>query len=180
MSNPYISRFKKHFPAYVYTNIAACLKMNQGIGATILICCAIDTLASYASANPSVRNNKARFIDFVSKYFPTNYDPEQFYKFVRCGLVHSFNMENQYYLLCSNKSSAQELHLTKPKGYHRKIVNPYSLFRHLKRAHKKFVEDLENDINLKKVFPSVYSKKPICKQSVKPRTLLKRLNKLKT
>lgn len=97
MSNPYISRFKKHFPAYVYTNIAACLKMNQGIGATILICCAIDTLASYASANPSVRNNKARFIDFVSKYFPTNYDPEQFYKFVRCGLVHSFNMENQYY-----------------------------------------------------------------------------------
>lgn len=177
MSNPHVARLKKHFPAYVYNNIAACLKMNQGIGATILICCAIDTLASYAAANPSVRGNKIKFTGFVSKYFPANYDPNKFYKIIRCGLVHSFNMENKYYILCSSKTSAQKHHLTKPKGYNREIVNPYTLFRHLKKAHKNFIEDLENDISLRKTFSDIYKKKPIKTQSVKPRTFLKKQKK---
>ena len=133
MSNPYVSRLNKHFPTYVYPNIASCLKLHQGIGATILICCAIDTLANYAEASPSVRGNKKRFLSFVENYFPDNYDPEMFYTFVRCGLVHSFNMENKYIILCSKETWAQELHLTKPKGFDRIIINPYPLFRHIRR-----------------------------------------------
>ena len=177
MSNPYISRLNKHFPTYVYPNIASCLKSYQGIGATILICCAIDTLANYAAASPSIRGNKERFLSFVENYFPDNYDPETFYTFVRCGLIHSFNMENEYIILCSKETWAQELHLTKPKGFDRIVINPYTLFRHMKKAHKLFINDLENDKILRRAFSKIYKSKPITKQHIRVPKALKKISK---
>ncbi len=176
MSNPHVSRLRKNFPTYVYSNIALCLKEKQGVGATILICCAIDTLASYAAANPSNKNNKSRFIIFVSKYFPQNYDAEKFYKFVRCGLVHSFSMENEYVVLCSKATWAQELHLSKPKGFDRTVVNPYTLFSHLKKAHKQFISDLEEDHDMRKKFSTIYKKRPILNQNIRIPKALKKVS----
>ena len=178
MSNPHVSRLNKNFPTYVYPNIASSLKERQGIGATILICCAIDTLASYASANPSTKSNKCKFLTFVSKYFPPDYDADRFYKFVRCGLVHSFSMENKYIILCSKATWAQELHLSKPEGFDRTVINPYTLFRHLKKAHKQFVEDLEKNHDLRKEFSLIYKKKPILKQHIRVPKALKKVSTL--
>jgi hypothetical protein len=45
MGDARVGRFRKFFPVYVYQNIAACLNQAHGVGATVLICCAIDTLA---------------------------------------------------------------------------------------------------------------------------------------
>ena len=176
MSNPHVSRLKKNFPTYVYSTIASSLKEHQGIGATILICCAIDTLASYAASNPSTINNKDKFLTFVSKYFPPDYDAEKFYKFVRCGLVHSFSMENEYIILCSEATWAQELHLSKPEGFDRIVINPYTLFRHLKKAHKQFVDDLEKNHNLRKEFSLIYKKRPILKQHIRVPKALKKVS----
>ncbi|MFC2033799.1 hypothetical protein ACFLTT_00110 [Chloroflexota bacterium] len=158
---------EKYFPAYVYPNIAMCLKMHQGVGATILLCCAIDTLANYADASPSVTGNKKRFKAFISSYFPKQYDPEQFYLFVRCGLVHSFNMENKYIVLCSKEVWAQKLHLSKPDGFNRVIINPYVLFRHTHKALKQFIDALLLDKTMTRAFSKKYKLRPLMKQHIR-------------
>lgn len=179
MSNPHVSRLKKHFPTNIYPSISTCLIDHKGVGATILICCAIDTLASYAASNPSNQGNKKKFMGFVAKYFPNNYDSEQFYKIVRCGLVHSFNMESTYTILCSKETWAQELHLLKPNGFNQVVLNPFTLLRHLKKAHKAFVLDLENDVELRKTFSRIYQKSPILKQHTRVSKALKKVLKNK-
>lgn len=176
MSNPYVSRLNKHFLTYVYPNIASCLKSHQGIGATILICCAIDTLANYAAASPRIIGNKKRFMSFIENYFPAKYNPEIFYKFVRCGLVHSFNMENKYIILCSKETWAQELHLIKPQGFDRIVINPYPLFRHMKKAHKLFINELESNKMLRQAFSKIYKSKPITKQHIRVPKALKKIS----
>ncbi|MFQ5962765.1 MAG: hypothetical protein ACE5KZ_00595 [Candidatus Scalinduaceae bacterium] len=177
MSNPYVSRFNKHFPAYVYSNIASCLKLHQGVGATILICCAVDTLANYAAASPSTSGNKKKIMTFVGNYFPESYEPEIFYKIIRCGLVHSFNMENKFIILCSKETWAQEIHLKKPNGFDHVIINPYPLFRHMKKAHKLFVNDLEINKDLRQTFVNIYKSKPLIKQHIRVPKALKQINK---
>ena len=152
--NSHIERLKHAFPQWVYGNISACLNYKQGVGATILICSAIDTLSYYASANPSTYGNKQRFTQFVASYFPSNYDPTLFYKFVRCGLVHSFNMENYYIIICSNKKWAQSLHLKKPKGLDKTIINPFVLLNHLKNVHKNFIIAINSNVKTSKVLLS--------------------------
>ena len=176
MSNPYISRMKKYFPAYVYPNIAMCLKTHQGVGATILLCCAIDTLANYADASSSVIGNKKRFKAFISSYFPKQYDPDMFYSFVRCGLVHSFNMENKYVVLCSKETWAQELHLSQPPGFNRVIINPYPLFRHTHKALKQFIDALLLDKTMAKAFSKKYKSRPITKQHIRVPKAWKKLH----
>src|SRR4030042_5494327 len=165
MNNAYVMRLKHSFPQWIYGNISACLKNNQGVGATILICCAIDTLSYYASSNPLQEGNKKRFTRFVTKYFPSIYDPELFYKFVRCGLVHSFNMENYFAIVCSNERWAHKLHFQKPKGFEKKIINPFVLMKHLKIAHSNFINALINDNLLLNTFLKAYKLRPLVKQN---------------
>ena len=165
MGDPRVGRFRKHFPVYVYQNIAACLNERQGVGATILICCAIDTLSKYATAGSQLRGNKARYIEFLTRYFPSTYDPQAFYRFVRSGLVHAFDMERQYAILCSKETWAQQLHMMAPPGKKRPIVNPYVLFRHLKQAQKKLADDLDADRVLRRHFVRVYRAAPIRPQN---------------
>ena len=116
-------------------------------------------------------------MNFIKKYFPSIYDSEQFYKIVRCGLVHSFNMESTYTILCSKENWAQELHLSKPKGFNEIVLNPFTLLRHLKRAHKAFVADLEDDIELRKIFSKIYKISPIVKQHTRVFKALKKVSK---
>ena len=177
MSNAQVARLRKHFPTNIYPSISTCLIDHKGFAATILICCAIDTLSSYATSNPTKQGNKKKFMNFIKKYFPSIYDSEQFYKIVRCGLVHSFNMESTYTILCSKENWAQELHLSKPKGFNEIVLNPFTLLRHLKRAHKAFVADLEDDIELRKIFSKIYKISPIVKQHTRVFKALKKVSK---
>ena len=156
-----VGRFRKHFPTYVYQNISACLKERQGVGAVILTCCAIDTLARYAAAGKNLKGNKARYLHFVENYFPNSYESELFYKIVRCGLVHAFDMERKFAILCSKEAWAQELHLKSPKGVKRIIINPYTLLRHMKRAQKELADDLDRDREFRRAFVKIYRESPI-------------------
>jgi len=174
-----VGRFRKHFPTYVYQNISACLKERQGVGAVILTCCAIDTLARYAAAGKNLRGNKAQYIHFVRNYFPPEYDPEFFYKIVRCGLVHAFDMERQFAILCSNETWAQGLHLKSPPGIKRTIINPYPLMRHMKRAQKKLADDLDGDKEFRRAFVKVYKGSPIRPQHYRREQVLRWLEKSK-
>jgi hypothetical protein len=161
MGDARVGRFRKKFPVYVYQNISACLKERQGVGATILICCAIDTLAKYALANSIMRGNKTQYIQFLSKYFPAKYDSEAFYKFVRCGLVHSFDMDKHYAILCCKDQWAQNLHMKSATGLRRTIINPYNLFRHLKKAHLQLCDELDNNKIFRRQFVRMYKNIPV-------------------
>ena len=177
MGDPRAGRFRKHFPRYVYQNIAACLKERQGVGAVILICCAIDTLANHAAAGKNLGSHKARYTNFVQNYFPPEYDPELFYRIVRCGLVHAFDMEQQFAVLCSKETWAQKLHLKSPPGIRRTIINPYPLMRHMKRAQKKLADDLDSDKEFRRAFVKLYRMSPIRPQHYRRDQVLRWLEK---
>ena len=164
-NDSYILKLKHSFPQLVYGNISACLNNNQGVGATILICCAIDTLSYYASANPLKEGNKKRFINFVKNYFPSITDPELFYKFVRSGLIHSFNMENYFMILCSNEKWTHSLHFQKAERRERTIINPFVLMKQLKIAHSSFIKVLYSDELILENFIKAYKFRPLVKQN---------------
>tara|TARA_R110002050_G_scaffold16041_3_gene49183 strand:+ start:842 stop:1444 length:603 start_codon:yes stop_codon:yes gene_type:complete len=172
MGDARVGRFRKHFPVYVYQNVGACLKERQGVGATILLCCAIDTLAGYALLGANGSGNKAQYVAFLKKYFPSDYDSEIFYKFVRCGLVHSFDMEKKFAVLCVSDPWAQALHMKRAAKIRRTIINPYALFRHLKEAHQQFCDDLDADRTLRQEFVPIYRGSPIRPQHYRKEQVL--------
>ncbi len=143
MGDARVGRFRKHFPVYVYQNVGACLKERQGVGATILLCCAIDTLASYALLGANGSGNKAQYVAFLKKYFP------------------SFDMERKFAVLCVSDPWAQALHMKRAAKIRRTIINPYALFRHLKEAHQQFCDDLDADRTLRHKFVPIYRGSPI-------------------
>lgn len=161
MGDARVGRFRKHFRVQVYQNIAACLNERQGVGATILICCAIDLLAKYAAAGSALRGNKARYVAFLTEYFPSHYDAEAFYRLVRCGLVHGFDMGRRYAVLSSNEPWAQKLHMQRPAGVRRTIVNPYRLFKDMKLAHAKLCDRLDADRPFRREFAKIYRSEPV-------------------
>jgi len=99
LANSRVVRFKKKFHERVLADINACLREHQVVGATILLCCAIDCLARYYSGDPIARLNKNKYLDFLNRYFSPVYDSAKFYAFVRCGLVHGYSMEGKYVIL---------------------------------------------------------------------------------
>ncbi len=177
MGDARVGRFRKHFRIQVYQNIAACLNERQGVGATILICCAIDTLAKYASAGSAIRGNKSRYTAFLAKYFSGDYDRVSFYSFVRCGLVHAFDMEKRFAVLSCAEPWAQALHMKRAAGIGRTLINPYALFRHLKRAHKQLCDDLDSDRTFRRQFVRTYRATPIRPQHYRKDQVLKWIEK---
>ena len=106
-----IDRFAFRFKNYTYRPIRLCLDDSQGLASTILLCCAIDLLAKFSSGNLKNFGNRAKYIAFLNEYFPAKYDPDKFYEFVRCGLVHSYSMEDRYTILCRDEPWARQIHL---------------------------------------------------------------------
>ncbi len=161
MGDPRVGRFRKHFPTQVNANIAACLNLREGLGATILICCAIDLLAKYGASGSRLRGNKDRYIEFLRRYFPSHYDAERFYKFVRCGLVHSFDMDRRYVILTSKEEWAQKLHMKTIPNMKRPVINPFVLRRDMKAAHRKLADDLDANKPFRRAFVATYRRAPI-------------------
>lgn len=139
-----IDRFEFRFKAYIYRSVRICLDDSQGVAATILLCCAIDLLAKYYSGDPGHFRNKQKYTQFLKDYFPPSYKPDEFYSFVRSGLLHGFGMENEYTILCKIDDWAKEAHLKIDPKRKMTIINPYVLFSDLNKAHKKYIADVRS------------------------------------
>lgn len=147
--------------------INACLRVRDSISATILMCCAIDLFAKYYSGEIGRNLNKRKYIQFLKQYFPQYSVPENFYEFIRCGLVHSYNMEGNYILINSNANHAQKLHMVYSPKHKARIINPFSLKKDLQKAVKDFISDLKQDKELQNKVDIVYKKYPLVGQSLK-------------
>lgn len=161
------SRLKKFFLGQVKPGINSCLKLNSGLSAIILTCCAIDFLAKFYSGSSNNRENKSKYIDFLSKYFPIYSPHEEFYKFVRCGLVHSYDMEGKYIIIHSNAKWAQQLNMKFSPKHKAYILNPFVLRKDLYKAFDEYISNLNNNKGLRKNLDKVYGEKPIRKQYLK-------------
>ena len=166
MSDARVARFRKRFPERVFADIGACLREGQPVGATILLCCAIDFMARYYSGQPKGRLNKQSYISFMERYFSTYYGAVHFYQFVRCGLVHGYDMEREYLILGSPAPCARKLNMVYDAKHRTTIVNPFALYSDVREAFRAFVKDIEEHGELKQRFLRVWKASPFEKQQL--------------
>jgi hypothetical protein len=159
-----IDRFAFRFKNYTYRAIRLCLNDGQGLAATILLCCAIDLLAKFNSGDPEGSRNRTKYIAFLKQYFRPAYDPDTFYSFVRCGLVHSYSMEGQYTILCRDEPWARQLNLRKDTKTRRIIINPFQILADLQRAVCNYVEDVKSSEPMAAAFLAVQKAIPLRQQ----------------
>lgn len=160
-----VSKLRKEFPNKIISGINTCLKVHNSLSATILICCAIDLLSKYYSGE--TRSSKNKYIDFLSKYFPQYSDHESFYTFVRCGLIHSYNLDRKYILIHSDANWAHQLHMKLSPKHKMVIINPYMLRKDLLNALDMLIKDLTHDKQLRRRFRKIYRRYPLEGQSMK-------------
>lgn len=166
MSDARVARFRKRFPARVFADIGACLRGGQAVGATVLLCCAIDFMARYYSGQPKGRLNKQSYISFMEQYFSTSYDAAHFYRFLRCGLVHGYDMEREYLILGSPAPWARRLHMVYDPKHRATIVNPFALYSDVRKTFRAFANDIEEHGELKQRFLRVWKASPFEKQQL--------------
>jgi len=152
------------------------LQEKEGVAASILLCCLIDLLSTYNSGEPNKNYKKRKYIAFIKRYFPPSYNPEDFYAFVRCGLLHSFNMENQYTILCNEQDWAIESHMQIDPKRNVRVINPFVLFQDVDKAFKKYINDVRHDMNVQKAFFIVHRVFPLKRQQ----TSWRKMKHLKT
>jgi len=160
-----ISKIKTEFPSRVLTGINACLKVRDATSATILICCAIDLFSKYYAGES--RSSKTAYITFLSDYFSQYKDHESFYKFVRCGLLHSFNLDKKYIIINSNANWAQSLNMKLSPKHKMTIINPWQLKKDLKLAVDKYGQDLISNKSLRTKIRRIYRRFPLEGQTMK-------------
>ncbi|MHC4434952.1 MAG: hypothetical protein ACYTBS_24190 [Planctomycetota bacterium] len=161
-----IDRFEYRFQSYIYRSIRLCLEDHQGVAATILLCCAVDLLAKFHSGDPDHRLNKKKYVAFLKKYFPEQYDPEGFYSFVRCGLLHSYSMERKYSILCSDKEWARDAHLDRDTKRNTIVINPFELFIDVHKAFRDYLRHIRKDMDAQKAFFAVHRVVPLKRPQV--------------
>lgn len=136
--------------------------LNQGLHtpAVILLCCGVDYLAKYFSGDANYESsNKTKFITFLKHYFPEYESPEDFYSFIRCGLVHSYNMGYKYRII-RGANSDEKPHMSKVRVDTGEVIliNPWQLKSDIRKALNKFSEDIEKDNKLYSNFVRVFYK----------------------
>ena len=152
-----VRRFKKHFPEWVFAEISGCLQSHASVGTVILCCCAIDYLSRFFSGDPGHSMNKSKYIAFLRQYFDDKYDPEVFYKLVRCGLTHGYSMENQFLVVGSRSRWARDLHLRYDPKHKATLVVPWSLYQDIRQAFSQYLHDLELGGEILERFLAVYT-----------------------
>lgn len=153
-----VERFRKRFRTWIFSDISLCLNSGASIGTGVLCCCAIDFLSRYYSGQPSFALNKAKYVEFMTRYFGNQYDPDEFYKLVRCGLLHGYSMQDKYLVVGSKAPWAQSLHMTKDTKHRTTVVNPFALYKDLKRVFNDYMADLENGGKELSQFRQVWTK----------------------
>ncbi|MHB8881581.1 MAG: hypothetical protein ACYC69_08775 [Thermodesulfovibrionales bacterium] len=159
-----IDRFAFRFKNYSYRPIRLCLEDGQGLAATILLCCAIDLLAKFSSGDPKNSGNRLKYIAFLRRYFSPAYSPDVFYEFVRCGLIHSYSMEDQYTILCRNEPWACKIHLCRDAKTGKTVINPFQILTDLQTAVRNYVEDVKTSDAKAAAFRAVHKALPLKQQ----------------
>lgn len=160
MSDIRVRRFKKRFPEWVFADISACVRRHNAVGAVILGCCAIDYISRFYSGDPAHHMNKAKYTVFLSRYFSPEYDVEDFYRFVRCGLIHGYYMGRRYIVVGSPARWAQSLHMKYDARHRATLINPSALYDDIRAAFTQYVDDLDSDRDLLARFLAVWSSSP--------------------
>ena len=101
--------------------------------------------------------NKSKYIAFLRQYFDDKYDPEVFYKLVRCGLTHGYSMENQFLVVGSRSRWARDLHLRYDPKHKATLVVPWSLYQDIRQAFSQYLHDLELGGEILERFLAVYT-----------------------
>lgn len=118
------------------------------MGAFILGSCLIDCLAAFYYGNFSTQKN---YKNYIKKFLP-QYNPQNFYKDLRCQLVHNYS-EGGSYVFKDNKPSE---HLKKYKESNKIVINLESFVEEL----EKIVDDylkliIKNDVAYKKALKNI-------------------------
>lgn len=159
-----IDRFAFRFKNYTYRPIRLCLEDGQGLSATILLCCAIDLLAKFSSGNPKNSGNRLKYIAFLKNYFSSAYNPDAFYEFVRCGLVHSYSMEGEYTILCRDEPWARQIHLCRDTKTGKIVINPFQILADLQAAVRSYAKDVKSIEAKASAFLKVHKEIPLKQQ----------------
>jgi hypothetical protein len=124
----------------------------------ILGACFIDAMAGFYSGvtkDKVTKKSGERFKNFVSKYL-TRYNAEDFYKDLRCGLVHSYAEGGTYVFTDSNKAG---FHFTATKTG-MIVLNLEDFLADLRKAYSDFRNDVLTDneifLNARKRYESMY------------------------
>jgi hypothetical protein len=128
-------------------------------------------LAKYYFGTTDHRANKKRYVDFLTRYFPSTYDPVGFYAFVRCGLVHGFNLESKYIVLCKDGDWAKNAHMKLDSRSGKLVINPFALFTDTDKAFKAFLDDIRRDMTTQKRFFQVHKVSPLAQQQARWRKM---------
>lgn len=131
----------KYLYGWAYMDIErASVHGSAKLAGFILGACFIDAMASfYAGVDREESRKKAgdRFREFVGKYL-SQYDPDDLWADLRCGLVHSYAEGGTYVFTDNNKAG---FHFnTTPKG--KKILNLEDFCADLRKAYNDFRRDI--------------------------------------
>jgi hypothetical protein len=134
----FIKDFKPHFRKSIYQAIDR-LVANEPLIGFIFMSCVIDYLTGFMEgADPSGKTYKL----FIREHFPPRkYNSRALYQCLRCGLVHSFTINNNRYVL---NSGHPEQHLKKTKNG-LTILNASDFRDDLIKAANKYFDYVESD-----------------------------------
>jgi hypothetical protein len=125
----------------------------KSVGHVVLLaeCAAIDSLSAYLSGGGQ-RNNKSRYTDFISRYFPSAYTGKGhlIYESFRCDNVHGWNLHKS--MISGFINDPGHLDTSRNHIY----ISLYDFFSDIVKAFDNYCQELEKDDNLKKMFLKRY------------------------
>jgi hypothetical protein len=139
--------FRPHFDQWVFDPINRLVPSQDALIGFILMSCAIDYLAGFLYGKSTKGHVQSAYTDFIIKYFPPSYKPDDLYDSLRNGLVHMFTIKDKYYYLTHNHP---ELHLKQYSGTGSPqiILNAESFRDDLSAAKDKYFDEVETRLDL--------------------------------
>ena len=136
MSQAIIDHIKNALYDGAFVDIKEASSGKSKTGAFILASCFIDYMAGFVCG----RETKPKdYIDFVSHYLSSFYNPSKLYKDLRCKLVHNYSEGGFYWL----KDDKPELHGQTESG--RTIINLENFINDLEDAFNKLMGEIRSD-----------------------------------
>lgn len=136
MSQAIIDHIKKALYNGAFLDIKKASSGKSNIGAFILASCFIDYMAGFVCGRETNRND---YIDFVSHYLPSIYNPSKLYEDLRCKLVHNYSVGGFYWL----KDNKPQLHGQTESG--RTIINLENFINDLEDAFNKLMGEIQSN-----------------------------------
>lgn len=151
-----VKELDSSFVKLALEDIKRALEANTNLGVFILGACFIEVLAGfyfgqeYRDDRKNSPKNGERFKKFVKRYL-NQYNANDLWKSLRCGLVHSYVVDGKYAF--TNKKSDQHFKLTPNKKL--RIINDQNFYSALKKAYRKFKKEI---LTKPKIFKRVHKR----------------------